>query len=106
MNNTISITALALLAVPVTMPVANAQSGGGYDLSWFTIDDGGGTSIGAPYTVSGTTGQPDSGILTGVGYTLAGGFWGASAPPPPSYASWIAGFGLSGPAAAPGANPD
>jgi hypothetical protein len=106
MNNTISITALALLAVPVITSVANAQGGGGYDLSWFSIDDGGGTGTGGIYSASGTTGQPDAGTLTGGIYSLAGGFWAASNTLPLSYANWIAGFGLSGPAAAADGDPD
>ena len=52
-----------------------AQSGGGYDLSWSTIDGGGGTSSGAGYTLSGTIGQPDAGTIAGDNYVLAGGFW-------------------------------
>ena len=55
---------------------ARAQSGGGFDLSWFTIDGGGGTSSGGAYTISGTIGQPDAGLLSGGPYTLLGGFWG------------------------------
>jgi len=55
---------------------ARAQS---YDLSWFTIDGGGGTSTGGVYSVSGTIGQPDAGHMTGGNYTLDGGFWGVVA---------------------------
>jgi hypothetical protein len=48
-----------------------------YDLDWNTIDGGGYTfSIGGPYTLGGTIGQPDAGLLLGGGYGLAGGFWG------------------------------
>jgi len=60
--------------------VARAQSGGGYDLSWSTIDGGGYTwSEGGGYSLGGTAGQPDAGVLSGGGYTLAGGFWGGAA---------------------------
>jgi hypothetical protein len=55
---------------------ALAQTGGGYDLTWNTIDGGGGTSTGGAYTLSGTIGQPDAGALSGGAYTLNGGFWG------------------------------
>ena len=54
---------------------ALAQSGGDYDLSWSTIDGGGGKSIGGSYTLSGTIGQPDAGEMTGGSYLLLGGFW-------------------------------
>lgn len=72
--------ALIVLSVSITQ-VANApraalaQSGGGYDLTWNTIDGGGGTSSGGAYTLSGTIGQPDAGTLSGGAYTLNGGFW-------------------------------
>ena len=46
-----------------------------YDISWWTIDGGSNTSSGGSYSLSGTTGQPDSGILTGGTYKLEGGFW-------------------------------
>jgi len=60
--------------------VALAQSGGGYDLTWSTVDDGGYTfSEGGGYSLGGTVGQPDAGVLSGGGYTLAGGFWGGAA---------------------------
>jgi len=53
-----------------------ALAAGSYDLSWWTVDGGGGTSRGNGYTLNGTLGQPDAGTLTsGGGYTLAGGFW-------------------------------
>jgi hypothetical protein len=55
---------------------ASAQT---YSIDWYTIDGGGGTSSGGPYTLSGTIGQPDAGLHTGGGYTLVGGFWGAFA---------------------------
>ena len=48
----------------------------GYDLSWWTVDGGGYTfSAGGGYSLGGTIGQPDAGLLTGPGYHLSGGFW-------------------------------
>jgi hypothetical protein len=64
----------ALAAYPVL-----AQQGGGYDLTWNTVDGGGQTSSGGGYTLSGTIGQPDPGLLTGGEYTLGGGFWAGGA---------------------------
>lgn len=53
-----------------------AQTGGGYDLTWNTQDGGGViNSTGGAYSMSGTVGQPDIGTITGGGYNLAGGFW-------------------------------
>jgi hypothetical protein len=67
---------LALVALLLLSSVARAQSGGGYDLTWSTIDGGGATwSEGGGYALGGTVGQPDAGVLSGGGYTLAGGFW-------------------------------
>ncbi len=75
---------LVLLAVVVMLLVAvtaiSAQSGGGYDLTWSTLDGGGATfSTGGSYSLGGTIGQPDAGTLSGGGYTLNGGFWGEGA---------------------------
>jgi hypothetical protein len=55
--------------------VALAQLGGPYDLSWNTVDGGGGTASGGPYRLTGTAGQIDPGVLAGGPYTLAGAFW-------------------------------
>ena len=62
-------------------PSARAEPSVTYDLSWNTIDGGGGTSTGTGpngiYSLSGTAGQPDAGTLSSNGntYTLGGGFW-------------------------------
>ena len=80
--------ALALVALPSlllliavlgkTGGIALAQTGDGYALSWWTVDGGGagGGSQTLPYSLAGTIGQPDAGVLEGDGYTLVGGFWG------------------------------
>ena len=52
-----------------------AQSGGQYELSWSTIDGGGGVSSGGQYVVTGTIGQPDAAYSEGGDYELLGGFW-------------------------------
>ncbi len=54
---------------------ALGQVGPILDLSWNTIDGGGGTSTGSGFTLSGTIGQHDAGVMTGGGYEIAGGFW-------------------------------
>ncbi|MFZ5808603.1 MAG: hypothetical protein ACOY16_04895 [Chloroflexota bacterium] len=69
---------LTLIALLLLASVTLAQSGSGYDLTWSTIDGGGDTlSEGGGYSLGGTVGQPDAGVLSGGGYTLAGGFWGS-----------------------------
>jgi hypothetical protein len=67
---------VAALVLVVGVTAALAQSGGGYDLTWFTVDGGGGESVASPYVLNGTIGQPDAGASKGGSYTLEGGFWG------------------------------
>ncbi len=52
-----------------------AAASGGFELSWFTVDGGGGTSSGGDFVLSGTAGQPDAGDLAGGDFVLSGGFW-------------------------------
>lgn len=59
----------------LTVLTALAQSGGAYDLTWNTLDGGGGTSQGGVYSLRGTIGQPDAGSASGVAYSLDSGFW-------------------------------
>ncbi|MFB0537256.1 MAG: hypothetical protein ACETWR_20020 [Anaerolineae bacterium] len=71
---------LALTTLLLLTSVALAQTGGPYDLSWSTIDGGEATfSSGGDYSLGGTIGQPDAGLLTGGDYALVGGFWGGGA---------------------------
>ena len=57
-----------------------ALAANGYELAWWTVDGGGATfSTGGGYSLGGTTGQPDAGVLRGGEYTLGGGFWGGGA---------------------------
>jgi len=65
------------LIVLLLLPFLGASSllADDYDISWSTIDGGGGTSTGGNYSLSGTIGQPDAGTMTGGDYALAGGFW-------------------------------
>jgi hypothetical protein len=64
---------LLILAAPIS-----AQVGGGYDLSWWEVGGGIGTSSGGNYTLSGSVGQPEVATLRDSDgtYTLVGGFWG------------------------------
>ncbi len=50
-------------------------AGGGFDLTWYTVDGGGGTSSGGDFVLRGTIGQPDAGDLSGGDFVLRGGFW-------------------------------
>lgn len=66
---------LAIVFALFIVSIAAAQSGNGFDLTWNTIDGGGGTSTGGNFEVSGTIGQAEAGTLSGGSYALVGGFW-------------------------------
>jgi hypothetical protein len=74
-----SIQRLIATAILSAATVVLAQSGGGYDLTWSTIDGGGVmNSTGGTFTLAGTIGQPDAAsnpTLTGGAFELTGGFW-------------------------------
>lgn len=60
----------------VSIGTARAQTGGGYDLTWNSIDGGSATfSTGGGYSLGGTIGQADAGTSGGGAYSLSGGFW-------------------------------
>jgi len=55
---------------------------GDYEISWWTVDGGGGQSSGGNYELRGTIGQPDANLQPHVFefpddsyYALAGGYW-------------------------------
>ena len=87
MNRTTKPTARAFL-VPATLLLAAATPALATPpaVDWFTIDCGGGTSSGGPYTLTATIGQPDAGpLLAAAGASMSGGFWvvASTLPPPP-----------------------
>lgn len=59
----------------VLSTICFSAPGQNYSIDWYTIDGGGGTSTGGVYSVSGTIGQPDAGIMAGGNYSVTGGFW-------------------------------
>lgn len=85
-RNALYLLILAALALPAALTLA--QSGGGYDLSWNTVDGGGATfSTGGDYSLGGTAGQAEAGTLSNGAFMLSGGFWGGglSTGPPAIY---------------------
>ena len=69
-------TALLLaIGMAVGGAAVQAQTGGNYNLTWWTVDGGGGRLTGGSYVLAGTAGQADAGALSGGSYRLAGGFW-------------------------------
>ena len=70
--------AYILATVLCATAAALAPLGGGdFDLSWHTIDGGGGSSsTGGGFELAGTIGQHDAGpAMTGGKFVLIGGFW-------------------------------
>ena len=82
---------ILIIAATFFVPAAFAQSGGGFDLSWSTIDGGGGASSGGVFALSGTIGQLDAGSLSGGPFTLGGGFWAITLPDRPRLRIRLAG---------------
>jgi len=77
---------LAVVALSGSAWASGGSSTQGYDLSWWTVDGGGGTADAGVYTLSGTVGQPDAGPALEAGaYTLTGGFWYGAAAQYPVY---------------------
>ena len=70
----VSITLAIVLLLSATGLVL--AQGPDYTLDWWTVDGGGHTfSEGGGYTLGGTIGQPDAGVMAGDPYILQGGFW-------------------------------
>jgi hypothetical protein len=56
----------------LAMSAAHAQE---FSAKWFSVDGGGGLSVGGAYALFGAVGQPDAAVpSTGGGYTLTPGF--------------------------------
>jgi len=59
---------------------ANAATATGFEVSWWTVDGGGGVSSGGGFEVTGTIGQPDATARLAAGcWSIEPGFWGAYA---------------------------
>ncbi|MHC4559481.1 MAG: hypothetical protein ACYS80_19480 [Planctomycetota bacterium] len=88
-KNAVTIVALILSALAPCISKAD----GPYEITWYTIDGGGGTSTGGQYTLTGTIGQPDAGWSIGGIYELLGGFWLGGPLPEcytgPHYDQWL-----------------
>jgi hypothetical protein len=82
---------LALVSALLAAGQGLAPEAGSYDVSWWTIDGGGGASSGGADAMAGTNGQPDAGVLIGGRYELTGGFWGGAIVRYPFYLPMIMG---------------
>ena len=64
-----------LLALLLALP---AVAWADFELTWFTVDGGGGQSLGGIFEIEGTLGQCDASPAVGMSggdYTLFGGYW-------------------------------
>ncbi len=64
-----------MLAVIVTIVGTPLAFAGDFELTSYTVDCGGGISVGGTFEVSGTVGQPDAEYFVGGAFELEGGFW-------------------------------
>ena len=66
----------AILCLLVMVYIGQAQSGGTFSITRYTIDGGGSVSSGGAFSLKGSIGQPDAGeSMSGDVYRLNGGFW-------------------------------
>jgi hypothetical protein len=64
---------ITICAILLLIPrAADAQ----FDIDWFAVAGGGGTSSGGDFELTATIGQHDAGDLSGDNFTIIGGFWG------------------------------
>ena len=74
----------------LVLTASTALAAGPYDIPWWTVDGGGGSSAGTTYALRGTLGQPDAGPrLTGTTFALVGGFWGVGSEVPVLYTIYL-----------------
>jgi len=69
---------VSVVLIPVMVGASSTLANGEYEIGWWTVDGGGGTSesAGGQYLLKGTIGQPDASTTTEGGtYSLRGGFW-------------------------------
>jgi len=65
-----------LLGLALAFGAATMVAANDYEIGWYTIDGGGETfSAGGEFSLGGTIGQPDAGVMTGDVFELTGGFW-------------------------------
>ena len=68
--------AAALVLLLVATAGVHAQSGGTFELTWFTVDGGGAMALsGGTFELGGSAGQPDAAAPSGGTFELQGGFW-------------------------------
>lgn len=80
------IRALLALVLGMLLLATTALASGPYELLWYTIGAGGGTSEGGRYSLSASIGQNAGDSMSGGAYSLSGGFWSGV---PPVYLRYL-----------------
>ena len=83
-----------LIAVLLGSGAFAQSSGGDFEITRHTIDNGGGRSTGGDFELNGTIGQPDASVQTASGgnFQLTGGFWANGVVTPPGELLFSDGF--------------
>jgi len=80
---------IAAIVLCTTAAALAPFGAGDFDLSWHTIDGGGGSSTGGGFELAGTIGQHDAGqTMTGGNFVLIGGFWAGAGSAPSIPCPW------------------
>jgi hypothetical protein len=64
----------SLVLLLALLPLLLASATAAFDLSWWSVDGGGGKSTGGGYTLQGAAGQADAGQMRGGNFSLSGGY--------------------------------
>ncbi|HNO77964.1 MAG TPA: hypothetical protein PKN33_07870 [Phycisphaerae bacterium] len=67
-----------VMVMLTTLSMVTAAPAADFEMTWHTIDGGGGTSVAGPFTLQGTVGQPDAGVVANGAFELRGGFWSSA----------------------------
>ncbi len=73
-NKQISVKVIPMIFLAIFIMAVSLPAIADYEISWSTIDGGGGRSAGGDFVLVGTIGQPDTGEMSGGDYKLSGGF--------------------------------
>ena len=69
------------------------------DLSWWSVDGGGGTGSGGSFVLTGAAGEPEHGVSASSGFGFAGGVWATAPPSQPQIEVFADGFESGDPTA-------
>jgi hypothetical protein len=85
-NNRLRFAYFVLVVCMTVTALAGVGESPAFEISWHTLDAGGGVSAGASLQMHSTIGQHDAspGPLTGGPFTVVGGFWPAAGDATPS----------------------